>query len=113
MPMTEVAAVSAKRKLRLEQNLNGVRYAIESWDGKDPRALIKNIQAMNLDAIDVMKQPDPLLQRISFVVLALQQATDVQVREVNGKRLTRITILDKDLYEWAMHEIHLLPEKLA
>jgi hypothetical protein len=111
--MSEAAAMSGKRKLRLEQNLNGIRYTIESWDGKDARSLICKIKDMNLDALEVMKQPDPLLQKISFVVLALQQATEVNVRELNGKRLTRITILDKDLYEWAMHEIHLLPEKLT
>jgi hypothetical protein len=113
MPMSEIAVMSAKRKLRLEQNLNGVKYTIESWDGKNPHSLIKKIQDMNLDAIEVLKQPDPLLQKISFVVLALQQATEVKVRELNGKRLTRVAILDKDLYEWAMHEIHLLPEKLT
>ena len=107
------AAMTGKRRLRLEQNLNGIRYTIERWDGKDAKALIKQVQSMNLDAIEVLKQPDPLLQKISFVVLALQQSTEVQVRELNGRRLTRITIRDKDLYEWALNEIHLLPEKLA
>jgi hypothetical protein len=111
--MSEVAAMSAKRRQRLEGNLNGIEYLIGKWDGKNPHALIKSVQKMNLDSIEVLKQPDPLLQRIGFVVLALQQSSEVHVRTLNGKRLTRITIKDKHLYEWAMEEIHLLPEKLA
>lgn len=111
--MAETAAVTTKRREGVQTQLNGIKYTIESWDGKDVSKLVKSVQKMTLDAIEVMKQPDPLLQKIGFVILAVQQSTQVSIRELNGKRLTRITVLDKDLYEWAMNEIHLLPEKLS
>lgn len=111
--MTGDAAVTTKRREGVQMQLNGIKYTLESWDGSNPHQLVKNLQKMTLDAIEVMRQPDPLMQKIAFVILAIQQSSQVHVRTVNGKRLTRITILDKDLYEWAMNEIHLLPEKLS
>jgi hypothetical protein len=111
--MTEIAAMSTKRRQKLDESLNGIKVSIERWDGKNPHALVRSIQKMNLDAIEVLKQPDPLLQKVGFIVLALQQSTEVKVRHVNGKRLVRITVLDKALHEWALEELHLLPAKLS
>lgn len=45
-------------------------------------------------------------QRIGFILLAFQQSTQVEVKVVNRKRLTRVTITDKTIYDWAMEEVH-------
>lgn len=42
------------------------------------------------------------------MLLAVQQSTQVAIKVVRGKRLTRVTIVDQQLYHWALEEIHAL-----
>jgi hypothetical protein len=111
--MTGDASMAAKVRHGIERELNGIKYTIDQWDGKNASDLVKNLRKMTLDALDVLRQPDPLIQKIGFVILAIQQSTDVRVEHRNSRILTRVTILDKELYDWAMAEVHKLPGKLT
>ncbi len=105
--------MTAKRKLKVKQSLDQIVNNIDQWNGKDAATLISHVKALAIDAVDVLKLMDADLRQIGFIVLALKQSTDVKVSVINGKRLTKITILDKTIYDWALEEIHKLPEKLS
>lgn len=42
------------------------------------------------------------------MLLAIQQSTEVVVRVVRNKELTRLTVIDQSLYHWTLREIHAL-----
>jgi hypothetical protein len=105
--------MTAKKKATLEMTLNGIVYLVDHWDGKSPHTFIKDIRKHTVDALELLKTPDPMVRHIGFIVLALQTGTHVSERMLNGKLITRVTITDHTLYNWALAEIHKLPEKLA
>lgn len=89
--------------------LQGVLVVLESRKAKNPTAeLLSAIREMVSDALAVLQEPDPTKQRIAFVLLAVQQSTQVAIKVVRGKRLTRVTVVDQQLYHWALEEIHSL-----
>lgn len=103
--------MAAKKKAKLSpvNQLQGVLVVLESQKAKNPTAeLLLAIREMVSDALAVLQEPDPTKQRIAFVLLAVQQSTQVAVKVVRGKRLTRVTIIDQSLYHWALEEIHSL-----
>jgi len=96
-------------KLSPVNQLQGVLVVLENQKAKSPTAeLLAAIREMVSDALAVLQEPDPTKQRIAFVLLAVQQSTQVAVKVVRGKRLTRVTIVDQPLYHWALEEIHSL-----
>jgi len=102
-------AAKAKAKLSPVSQLQGVLVVLESRKAKNPTAeLLTAIREMVSDALAVLQEPDPTKQRIAFVLLAVQQSTQVAIKVVRGKRLTRVTIVDQQLYHWALEEIHSL-----
>ncbi|WP_439426796.1 hypothetical protein [Stenotrophomonas sp. T8] len=103
------AARKKAAKLSPVDQLQGVLVVLESQKAKNPTAeLLLAIREMVSDALAVLQEPDPTKQRIAFVLLAVQQSTQVAIKEVRGKRLTRVTIIDQPLYHWALEEIHSL-----
>lgn len=89
-------------------HLRGVLHLIDQG-GKHPTAqLMVEIQKLVRTAVDVLMEPDPLKQRIAFILLAIRQATEV--KEVKGltKTVMRVRIIDQVMYTWALHEIHKL-----
>lgn len=102
---------SKKKTARLSpvSQLQGVLVVLENQKAKSPTAeLLLAIREMVSDALAVLQEPDATKQRIAFVLLAVQQSTQVAVKVVRGKRLTRVTIIDQQLYHWALEEIHSL-----
>lgn len=105
MPASKAKAA----KLSPVSQLQGVLVVLESRKAKNPTAeLLTAIREMVSDALAVLQEPDPTKQRIAFVLLAVQQSTQVAIKVVRGKRLTRVTIVDQQLYHWALEEIHSL-----
>lgn len=88
--------------------LQGVLSVLDNRTKRPTAEMLGTIREMVGDAIAVLMEPDPLRKRIGFVLLAVQQSTQVNVREVNGKRITRVTVIDQPLYHWALEEIHSL-----
>lgn len=74
-------------KLSPVNQLQGVLVVLESQKAKSPTAeLLLAIREMVSDALAVLQEPDPTKQRIAFVLLAVQQSTQVAIKEVRGKR---------------------------
>lgn len=88
--------------------LQGVLLVLDNRSGRPTAEMLANVREMVGDALSVMQEPDPVKQRIGFVLLAIQQSTQVAIKEVRGKRLTRVTVIDQPLYHWALEEIHAL-----
>jgi len=98
--------MTAKRPVSALASLKGALYLIENAKRKPTAEFVQEVRGLITDAIDVLQQPDPMKQRIGFILLAFQQSTQCEVKVVNRKRLTRVTITDKTIYDWAMEEVH-------
>ncbi|KGR38625.1 hypothetical protein [Xanthomonas vasicola] len=98
----------AKPVIPAINQLQGVLSVLDNRTKRPTAELLGTIREMVGDAIAVLQEPDPLRKRIGFVLLAVQQSTHVSVRDVNGKRITRVTVVDQPLYHWALEEIHSL-----
>ncbi len=101
-------ASKAKASLSPASHLQGVLMVLDNRSKRPTAEMLGAIREMVSDALAVLQEPDPTKQRIAFVLLAVQQSTQVAVKEVRGKRLTRVTIIDQPLYHWALEEIHAL-----
>jgi hypothetical protein len=105
----ETADMTHKAKREsAEGSLRGVVYALDAWDGKEPKEFVKSLRKHVVDVIALLEQPNSQIKHIGFIVLAFQQSTSVKVSTVNGKRITRVAITDKTMYEWALEEVHKL-----
>lgn len=97
-----------KRQSAIAARLQGVLSVLDGKTKLPSAELLATAREMVNDALMVLQEPDPTTQRIAFVLLAVQQSTQVQVKEIRGKRITRVTIIDQPLYHWALEEIHAL-----
>jgi len=88
--------------------LQGVLLVLDNRSGRPTVEMLANVREMVGDALAVMQEPDATKQKIAFVLLAIQQSTEVVVRVVRNKELTRVTVIDQPLYHWALREIHAL-----
>lgn len=99
---------SARKRATVVNQLQGVLTVLDGKTKVPTAELLATIREMVSDAMAVLQEPDPTKQRIAFVLLAVQQSTQVQVKEIRGKRITRVTVIDQPLYHWALEEIHAL-----
>lgn len=97
-----------KPKIAAETHLRGVLMVLDQKTKTPTAEILATIRQMVSDALDVLQEKDPLTKRVAFVLLAVQQSTQVAVKTVRGKELTRVTIVDQGLYHWALREIHAL-----
>lgn len=78
--------------------------------GMTPATALNLVRGMVQDALDLIQESDPLKKRVAFIVLALQESTEVHVVALRGKEHERILIRDRPLYEWAMKQVHKLAQ---
>ncbi|MFF2048040.1 hypothetical protein ACFVUR_09345 [Stenotrophomonas bentonitica] len=76
-------------------------------------AVLNNVVGLVEEAIDLIQETDPLKKRVAFIVLALQESTELHVVALRGKDHERILIRDRPLYEWAMKQVHELTRVAA
>lgn len=76
-------------------------------------AVLNNVVGLVEEAIDLIQEADPLKKRVAFIVLALQESTEIHVVALRGKDHERILIRDRPLYEWAMRQVHELTRVAA
>jgi hypothetical protein len=108
--MKHASAASARIK-RSEENaaghLRGALHLIEKNKGKPSAELLESIKGLVRNAVEVLKEPDPLKQQIAFVLLAIRESTHVSHHTSEaGRTVTKVTIIDQILYAWAIGEIH-------
>ncbi len=68
------------------------------------------LRSMVQDALELIQERDPLKKRVAFIVLALQESTEIKSIPLRGKEHERILIRDRPLYEWAIKQLHKLAE---
>lgn len=88
--------------------MNGILLTLDNRHKRPTVELLDLVREMAKDAITVLKEPDPVKQKVGFILLAIQQSTEVKFITSGRKRVTRVTILDHTIYNWAMEEIHAL-----
>ena len=88
--------------------LQGVLTVLDNRAKRPASEVLAAVGGMVRDAIAVMQEPDPFKRRIGFVLLAIQESTEVRQFQRNGKTLTRVRVVELDLYNWAMAEAHSL-----
>lgn len=98
-------ALATAYKENPEALLRGLLYVIDK-NSIPPAELITHIKDVVRDAINVLTEPDPFQRRVSFVLLAIEQSTVVEVKQVNGKPITKVSIVDLGLYNWALDQVH-------
>lgn len=96
-------------------DLRGIITVLDSQvrKGKSitPEALGK-VREMTLSAMQLLEKPDPKTERLCLVALMLRESTKVEEKEVRGKLITRVHILDQIGYNWAMSQIHQISSAL-
>jgi hypothetical protein len=92
------------------RRIQQILHIIQDSEGKDPALLIQNIQSYARSALDLLQSgADPFEEKIAVIVLLLKQSTRVTEKMINGRMITRVSILDQDLYNVAMARVHKLP----
>lgn len=86
--------------------LQGVLTVLDGRTKLPTAEILVTIREMVSDALAVLQEPDPATQRIAFVLLAIRQSTEVQIKQIRGKSITRVSVIDQPLYHWALAEIH-------
>lgn len=86
--------------------LQGVLTVLDNRSKRPASEVLSAVGEMVRDAIAVLQEPDPLKRRIAFVLLAIQESTEVRQYQRNGKTITRVKVVDLDLYNWALSEVH-------
>ncbi len=84
---------------------------IQMAETANARATPKLLEAIGdrvRSAVDLLKEPDKDKQRIGFILLAIQQSTEVRKHIRNRKEVTRVHVIDQDLYHWGMGQLHTL-----
>lgn len=87
-------------------HLQGVLTVLDNRARRPASEVLSAVGDMVRDAIAVLQEPDPLKRRIAFVLLAIQESTEVKNHIRNGKTITRVRVIDLDLYNWALTEVH-------
>lgn len=94
------------RKLPPMNTLKGVLSVIDNRSKQTPTAVLAQVREMVQDAIAVLQEPDPLKQRLAFVLTAIRQSTEIRSYQRSGKTVTRAHITDPALYHWAITQVH-------
>lgn len=85
--------------------LRGILLVVNRARSKPTPEQVEAISKMTNDAISVLQEPDRIKQRLGFVVLALRESVQLKHPVIRGKRMTRVHILDQQLYHWALEKL--------
>lgn len=89
--------------------MQGVLHALEASRGTPSPEFLRELAKNVRSALDQLLAPDPLRERMEFVLLAIRTSTRVKkVVGINMVETTRVQIRDLELYNWAMEQVHSL-----
>lgn len=100
--------MTGRKKVDPIAHLRGMLVVLDNRRNLPQREIVDAARKMASDAIAVLQEPDPLKQRIAFVLLAIQQSTEVKVFTRGDREFRRARIVDPDLYHWAIDQVHQL-----
>jgi hypothetical protein len=79
---------------------------IDTRNARPSAGLLDSLRSMVSDAMEIIKEPDPTTRSALLAVAMLVDSTEVTQATRNGKQITRISIKDQLIYNWAMTRIH-------
>ncbi len=88
------------------QQLQGALLVLENRGKRPTSEVITAATDIVRDAIAVLQEPDPLKQRLAFVLIAIRQSTEVKTFNRSGKVMKLARITEPELYHWAMTQVH-------
>lgn len=87
--------------------MQGVLHALEAARGTPSPEFLRELAKNVRSALDQLLAPDPLRERMEFVLLAIRTSTEVKkVVGANGQITTRVIVRDLELYNWSMEQVH-------
>ncbi|MGW8276067.1 hypothetical protein [Xanthomonas axonopodis] len=86
--------------------LEGVIQLAETPNARPTIKLLESISGRVREAIDLLQAPDSTRKRVDFILLAIQQSTEIRTYSRNGNVLKRVHIIDPDLYHWSIAQLH-------
>jgi hypothetical protein len=100
--------MTTPRKTTAAGYITGILMTLDNRSKRPTVELLNDIKSYAADALAILHEPDPDKQKLGFIALAIQQSTAVKFITHGKKTVTRVTILDLDLYNWAIAEVHKL-----
>ncbi|CAE6837169.1 hypothetical protein FHY35_004028 [Xanthomonas arboricola] len=86
--------------------LEGVIQMVETPNARPTVKLLESISGQVREAIELLRVPDSQRKRLEFLLLAIQQSTEIRVHNRNGNELKQARIVDPDLFHWSMAQLH-------
>jgi hypothetical protein len=86
--------------------LEGVIQLAETPNARPTAKMLETISGRVREAIELLQVPDSTQKRVDFILLAIQQSTEIRVTNRNGAVLKRAHIIDPDLYHWSIAQLH-------
>lgn len=91
---------------RAAASLRGALHLIDSNKQRPTPEVLKQIRQTVVDAMDVLREPDPFKKRVGLIVLMIQESTRVETTVRNGREIYRVTITDQLIYSRALAMAH-------
>lgn len=92
---------------RVDMQLRGIVHLVDTAGRKaTAQTALDGIRGLAVDAIEMLKEPDPVMQRIGTAVLVIKRCTEVRTRRGTNETYTVIT--NRAVFDWAVAEIHRL-----
>lgn len=101
------------RRVTLEGQLKGLVAILDNPRKQSPGQILAAAKTVATDALKILAEPDPTMQRVLFVFAAIKQSTEVKTYVRSGKNVALTRITEPDLYHWAMEQVHGLATELA
>jgi hypothetical protein len=86
--------------------LEGVIQLTETPNARPTAKMLETINGRVREAIELLRVPDSTRKRVDFILLAIQQSTEIRVHQRNGNVLKRAHIVDPELYHWSISQLH-------
>ena len=84
-------------------------FLLGKLNDKPSAHVIRQIHALVGDAMKILSEPDPVLRKVAFIILAIEESTSYTERKgVSGKIIVRVHIHNPILHGEAVKMAHAL-----
>ena len=85
--------------------LEGVIQLTETPNARPTAKMLETISGRVRGAIELLQVSDSTSKRVEFILLAIQQSTEIRVHNRSGGVLKRAHIIDPELYHWSIAQL--------
>lgn len=87
-------------------SLKGILYMVDGAKGTPNASVMKQIREATINAMEVLRIPDPEVQRLATTALLLIEATQIVSKKVFGVDRERVIITDPQAFDLAIMRLH-------